>query len=1523
MKKKSNLLELDKLKQRIVELEKSEEQFRIITENTSDIISITTFDLKAKYLYISPSIKQIFGYDPEDLLGKSFFDYLHPEDKKTLFSLLTKYVNLKIKKILFRDDIRNYNSIEFRFKNKAGEWRYVQSTVNIVGKQFIAVGRDITEYKKTENKIKKNEEKLRNFVENTTLGIWCFQPEKPIDINMPEDQMIVNFFDSRCIECNDTYANMMGVSKEDILGLKLSDAMPNTDENKEYLRTFIKNEFRTSGSISRELTKDGKEKYFSNSMIGVIKNGKLINAWGTQSDITKRIKAEEEVHKSEEKLRLMIDNSPCGFSATDLKGNYIDMNFAFCNIMGYSKKEMMHKHFNQFSHPDDRIKNKELYEKLVEGKISYFDLEKRYIHKNGSIIYARIRAQLVRNNNGKPLFEIAVIEDITEGKLAKKNLRESEEKYRTLTENMSDIIYSLDRDGIITYISPQTKQYGTPAETLISKNLLEIVHPEDREKIAKEYQKTLETGKEFPSIFRTLDAKKEVHWFEDIGKIQRDKEGNITGLAGVLRDITDRKQTEKIQSVIYNIANVVNTTKDIHELFKAIRSHLSSIMNTDNFYIALYNEDDDTFSLPYHIDEKDIFKSFPAGKTLSAYVAKTGKSLFGTEEKRKILIQTGEVKRGKIGAHAKIWVGVPLKLGKETLGVIAVQSYTDASLYVEKDLEILEFISGQIATAIAQKQSEKSYRDIFNNATDAIYIQDTEGKFLDVNQGAMDMYGYPKKFFIGKTPQFLSAPGKNDMNKITGFIQDALNGKPQQYDFWGIRKNGEIFPKIVRSKRISYLGKDAIITFALDITERKKAEEQEKDHTRKIEILSQTAMQFVDLATEENIYKYIAQKIYNYLEKNAYVMVNSISNDNTLITRAVIGIEKHSKQIMNIMGKNPLDHVLNIKGSELDYLRDGRIHCNAKDLYGLSLGTIPRAICKSIEKLTNMGDIYTSGIVKGNNLLGTIIILMKKNSPKLADIDFIESFIKQAAIAVQKRETEKALIESEQLSSAVIKDSPFGISVRDKYGTLILYNEAWKNIWEFTDEQIESYKIKRTKLQIDEKDSYLGKHQQQIKNIYKNGGSYFVPEMKLKPGNNKAEWIMQRFYAIMDENDKVEKVVILTSDISDRKKAEIKQNTLYNISNALITVDNLHELFIKIRKHLGNVLDTTNFYIALYDEKTDMISLPYDVDIKDVYETFPAGKTLTNYVIKTGKPLFANRQFLDELAKQGEVEIIGTPSLSWLGVPLKIGNKVMGVIAVQSYDNPDLYSKDDLEILTFVSEEIALAINRKQADERIKRNLNEKDTLLRELYHRTKNNMQIISSMLRMQSRSIENKSLSGDTGIEIVHESFDEIINKIKAMSLVHQKLYQAKDLSHINLKEYITDLIKLLMISFGIRSEKVSLNLDMEDIPVLIDFAIPLGLVLNELISNIFKHAFPNNDKDEITIRLYKDNDNTINIHLSDNGMGIPKDVILENVNTMGLQTVFSLIEHQLKGEVIYKIEDGLKWFIKLKDNLYQVRV
>lgn len=150
---------------------------------------------------------------------------------------------------------------------------------------------------------------------------------------------------------------------------------------------------------------------------------------------------------------------------------------------------------------------------------------------------------------------------------------------------------------------------------------------------------------------------------------------------------------------------------------------------------------------------------------------------------------------------------------------------------------IAEDITDRVKVQEALLISEESYKGLFNNATDAIYIQDKEGKFVDVNMGAVRMYGYPREYFIGKTPDFLSAPGRNDMKAAARMVQKAFGGEPQKLEFWGIDKQGRVFPKEIRLNKGNYFGEDVVIAFARDISERKQAMDALKESRRQIATL--------------------------------------------------------------------------------------------------------------------------------------------------------------------------------------------------------------------------------------------------------------------------------------------------------------------------------------------------------------------------------------------------------------------------------------------------------------------------------------------------------------------------------------------------------------------------------------------------------------------------------------------------------------------------------------------------------------
>jgi PAS domain S-box-containing protein len=218
---------------------------------------------------------------------------------------------------------------------------------------------------------------------------------------------------------------------------------------------------------------------------------------------------------------------------------------------------------------------------------------------------------------------------------------------------------------------------------------------------------------------------------------------------------------------------------------------------------------------------------------------------------------------------------------------------------------------------------------------------------------------------------------------------------------------------------------------------------------------------------------------------------------------------------------------------------------------------------------------------------------------------------------------------------------------------------------------------------------------------------------------------------------------------------------------------------------------------------------------------------------------------------------------------------------------------------------------RVQAEETTKKALEEKVILLRELYHRTKNNMAVIIAMLNMQSANFDNEELKA---------AFTAAKNRIRSMALVHQKLYETKDLSRIELGEYIRELLELLTESYRIDSGDLKISLELQKVFLLIDSAIPCGLILNELISNIFKYAFRGGAGGEITILLRRGDEDEINLVVRDNGKGVPAGFDFRRDGNLGLQTIFLLGESQLQGKVEFDSRDGVEFRLRFRENYYK---
>lgn len=226
---------------------------------------------------------------------------------------------------------------------------------------------------------------------------------------------------------------------------------------------------------------------------------------------------------------------------------------------------------------------------------------------------------------------------------------------------------------------------------------------------------------------------------------------------------------------------------------------------------------------------------------------------------------------------------------------------------------------------------------------------------------------------------------------------------------------------------------------------------------------------------------------------------------------------------------------------------------------------------------------------------------------------------------------------------------------------------------------------------------------------------------------------------------------------------------------------------------------------------------------------------------------------------------------------------------------------------------IALDItDRKLAEEEVKSSLKEKELLLREIHHRVKNNLQIIVSLLSLQAQHVDDKEVRG-----ILTESQ----NRVKSMAMIHEKLYESPDLTHINFKYYIEKLVTDLFYSHNVEIGTIEPVIITMDLDMGIDTAIPCGLIINELVTNSIKYAFPDGCKGTVTVEFGKTEDE-FSLKIADNGIGMSKDIKPDSPRTFGLQLVENLV-NQLDGTITCDINHGTVFTVKFKELIYKDRI
>jgi PAS domain S-box-containing protein len=481
---------------------------------------------------------------------------------------------------------------------------------------------DITARKDAERARENSEERYRAFVQNSSEAIWRFELEVPFAIARSEDEMIEHAYQHGYLaEGNDALAQMYGFERaEEIVGARLGELLVQSEpENIEYLKAFCRSGFRLTQADSLEFDRNGRAKYFVNNLIGVVENGMLWRAWGTQQDVTERRQAEAELRESELRFRQLAENIDEAFYIWDLQPpRLLYLSPSFDTIWGRSAAEiapLAHdaQIFLEWVHVDDHDAVRELYRKRALGESSV--LEYRIMRPNGELRWVLDRAFPVLDENGVAYRLTGIVQDITERKQTEAALeagraqtQASEEKYRFLAESIPQLVWTMGPEGNPIYFNRHWQEYtGTTIEDVQQVGWVHLVHPDDRETTTQAWAHSLRTGEPYQIEYRLKRVTDGAYrWHLGRAVALRNAQGEIMKWFGTCTDIDDQKQAQDALRFLADASEVLSSSLDYEHTLESL-AHLV-VPNLGDWCSIVFKNNDNSLEtiVIAHVDPQKI-----------------------------------------------------------------------------------------------------------------------------------------------------------------------------------------------------------------------------------------------------------------------------------------------------------------------------------------------------------------------------------------------------------------------------------------------------------------------------------------------------------------------------------------------------------------------------------------------------------------------------------------------------------------------------------------------------------------------------------------------------------------------------------------------------------------------------------------------------------------------------------------------------------------------------------------------------
>ncbi|MEW6469239.1 MAG: PAS domain S-box protein [Bacteroidota bacterium] len=1530
------------------ELMRSEERFRKLSETSFEAMVIHQ---NGVIIELNNACCALFGSTREDLIGRNILDFTAEEYKETVIAQfssgnegLVQAVAKKKDGTLFPCEVIGRNIY------------YKQSAARIISI------RDTSREREVETILRRNEERYRALMEGIPGGIVVYNHEKIFYVNKQafrklgmEGKTLADFktpsiFDWILPEFHD-------VVKERIAGLLKGEDFPFMEIR---LRTY-------DGRIidvetkSKLIELDGQQAI--HTIFHDITERKKIERSLSESQERLALvlnNTDEVVYYLDFALR------------DDGRPTVLFVSQQIEKILGMTaeeyKKAAAEKDLMAHVHPDDveaiRKVSKEITSEKRPGTYNY-----RFRHvRTGRYIWIEERVFPQYDKTGRHIANFGITRDVTELKEAEIHLKQSELSFRTLAENALDVVYrySLVPVPHYEYVSPSAETItGYSQEEFYKDPYLgfKLIHPDDRG-VTGDSEKILRGGGSAKAVanaqivMRWVRKDGKIIWTETRNKPIVDSTGKIVAVEGISRDITERKNAEedllrseekfRLLSLSAPVGIFLTDSKGtpyyVNKKLEEITGLPHDRIVRNNWLRLVHPEDSERVSkklknsVEKGLDFNDVFRvrNFALGTRWVKFNAIAIRPSSGASkptgwvgtieditEQREREARIRESERALSTLMSNLpgmayrcdydekWTMRFVSQGCEELTGYKAEdlranyklAFSDIvlpedrlvgredirrAIETKKPFEIeyrivaangsikwvwekgegvfndkgeLLFLEGFITDITDRKQyeaqinqSRESYKALIDTSPIGVFIHDEKGKILFINaEGVKIMGSDSMEEFIGTNMlQYV-------LEEHHGLVRERkkqLERGEKDLPFITTkmkRKDGRIIDVETKAARIIYEGRPAIQIVCQDITLQRQVETERL----RAQIAEETNKKLQQEITERKN----AERILNETQKYTRLLIDS-SLDMICATDKEGHLTEFNTAAQKTFGYT-LDEVLGKHVSVLYANPKERIKITDNFLY--KEGTFAGEVVNKKKNGETFTAYLSASVLK--NETGEIIGAMGVSR----DI----SEIKKA---------EEELRMSEERYRDLFENATDLIQSIDTQGNIIYVNDSWRKTMGYTKREIASMNIfdvihpeyKRHCLEM-----MKGMSSGMIEKIDKLELAFVTKKKKtiLAEGNVTLKRMNGQPYATRG----------IFRNITERKLAEEKIHDSEQKLQAQAAKMNA------IIENSSHVIWTVNRDMQLTAFNRNYLKLT-----KSLYDvTSRIGQAINRGRLRSDEQY---NEFWDSKYKE---TFRGNPQHFETSLTDKNGNTSWREI----YLNPIYDDKGRINEVSGIAHDIT---EKKLAEEKIKQSLKEKEVLLKEVHHRVKNNLQVISSILNLQSSYVKDKNT-----LAMLKESQ----NRIKSMAFIHESLYQTKDFSRINFSEYVSNLTQNLVHSYEVMEGKIELDLDIDPIFLNLDQSIPCGLIINELISNSLKYAFRGRKRGKITVRI-KSRGERISMLISDNGVGLPKKVDFRNTDSLGLQLVVTLTE-QIGGAIKLDRKKGTKFAISFKQRQTKPRI